>query len=346
MLRLFVHVALVTAIAAGCGGAPLATPTGVPAEPTPTAASDTPEPSGTEPPAVTQRFEFGDEVVVDTALVGTNDKYINPGAVIEVDGVLHMFANSFSAFPGRMRVPHLTSEDGITWTLDEQADLLDTDGALFPMADPSIDVSTGYLAEDGTWVLFFETVQQRGVPWEIWRMTAPGPRGPWTVDAAPSVPAGEPGSIDVGGVQWPSVVRLSDRWAMYYTAMGATGRGSGVIGVAFSEDGVTWTKEPEPAMQATERWEFGQVDRPRVVATDDGLVMVYAGLDLTSRGLATSIDGLTWTKLAGPSIQASDFPVAGGSWDAALLHRNGELEYFLEIGSSTTKIYRSTLAWP
>ena len=89
---------------------------------------------------------------------------------------------------------------------------------------------------------------------------------------------------------------------MYSTSLGTSGRGPGVIGVAFSDDGVTWAKESAPALVATEDWEVGQVDRPRVVATDGDLVMVYAGLDLTTRGLATSGDGLTWTKLAGPNI--------------------------------------------
>lgn len=338
-------IAVVAALVVGCGGTPTAAPTS-PASTTGAATPvATPRPTGTEPPAVTQRFEFGEDVVVDTGLVGTNDKYINPGAVIEADGVLHMFPNSFSDWPGRVRVPHLTSEDGSTWTLDEDASALDTDGDLFPMADPGIDVSTGYLADDGTWVLYFLTVQS-GSPSEVWRMTAPSPRGPWTVDEEPAVRRGNAGAFDEGGVQWPSIVRIGDRWAMYYTGLGAAGRGSGVIGAAFSDDGVTWTTEPEPVLTATEHWEFGQVDRPRVVSTDDGLVMVYTGLDLTARALATSADGLAWTKLAGPNLESSDFPVIGGSWDAALLHRNGELEYFLEIGQSTTKIYRATLAWP
>jgi len=336
--------AVVAAFAAGCGAAP-PTPT-APAAATQTAATATPLPTATDRPAVTQRFEFGDDAVVDTALVGTNDKYINPGAVIEVNGVLHMFANSFSNWPDRIRVPHLTSEDGVTWTWDDEAELLDSaDSGMFPMADPGIDVSTGYVADDGTWVLYFETAQ-RGSPWEVWRMTAPASQGPWTVDDAPALPVGAAGTFDAGGVQWPSIVRVGDRWAMYYTGIGTAGRGTGDIGVAFSEDGVTWAKESAPALVATEAWEVGQVDRPRVVATDGGLVMVYAGLDLTTRGIATSTDGVAWTKLPGPNIERTDFPLAGGSWDAVLLHRDGELEYFLEIGGQTTKIYRSTLAWP
>lgn len=344
-----VTLTVLAGLLAGCGAAPPTTTppaTTPPAAPSQAGASATPLATATGGAAVRQRFEFRDEAVVDTALVGTNDKFINPGAVIEVDGVLHMFANSFSNWPGQVRIPHLTSEDGIAWTLDEAAELIDSDASeMFPMADPGIDVSTGYVADDGTWVLYFETVQ-RGSPWEVWRMTAPTPQGPWMVDDAPSLPVGAAGAFDAGGVQWPSIVRVGDRWAMYYTGMGTSGRGSGVIGVAFSNDGVTWAKESAPALVATEDWEVGQLDRPRAVAADGGLVMVYAGLDLTTRGLATSVDGLTWTKVAGPNIASTDLPVVGGSWDAALLHRGGELEYFLEIGGLTTKIYRSTLAWP
>jgi hypothetical protein len=245
-------------------------------------------------------------------------------------------------------VPHLTSEDGLTWTLDAEAPPLDTDDEeLLPMAEPGIDVSTGYVADDGIWVLYFETVRT-GMPWEIWRATAPSPQGPWTISDEPVLSTGAAGAFDDRGVTWPSVVRVGDRWAMYYAGITGpgTGRGTGAIGVAFSSDGISWTKHPEPVLVATEPWELKSVDRPRVVQAGGGLVMVYAGLELTNRGLATSTDGLAWTKVPGPAIDRAAFPVQGGSWDAALLYRDGILEYFLEIGTSTTKVYRATLAWP
>ncbi len=295
---------------------------------------------------MTKRFEIGPDSVVDTALLGTNDLYVNPGAVIEVDGVLHMFPNSFSKWPGRMRIPHLTSTDGIEWTVDAKADALDTDvEGFFPMADPGIDVSTGFIADDGTWVLLFENVSNLE-PWKTYRMTAPSPQGPWTVEETPVIDVGSGSAFDATGVQWPSVVRIGDRWAAYYAGITGAGRGTGKIGVAFSNDGVTWTKHPEPVLEATEKWEFRSLDRPRVVSTPDGLVMLYTALDLNRRGLATSTDGITWTKVPGPSIEQADFPLQGGSWDSALLYRDGQLEYFLEIGNQTTEIYRALLAWP
>jgi len=302
--------------------------------------------SATAAPAVTKRFVIAPEVIIDTDLLTTHDLYVNPGALIEVNGTLHMFPNSFSKWPGRMRVPHLTSTDGIEWTLDTKAEVLDTDSdGLFPMADPGIDVSTGFVTDDGTWELLFQNVST-GNAWKVYRMTAPGPAGPWTVAPQPVIDVGTGGTFDAAGVQWPSVVRIGNRWAAYYAGVSGAGRGTGKMGVAFSADGVTWTKQPEPVLQATESWELRAVDRPRVVLTPDGLVMLYTGLDLNARGLATSTDGLTWTKVPGPSIEQKDFPLQGGAWDSALRYTDGSLEYFLEIGNTTTKIYRATLAWP
>ena len=335
---------LILAFAVGaCGGGTRPSIAG--ATPPAVTTTATPRPTVTPPPAVTQRFVFGSEVIADTTLTRTNDKFINPGALLEVDGVLHMFPNSFSDWPGRVRVPHLTSADGLTWTLDKKAAALDSDTVA--LANPGIDVSTGFITDDGAWVLIYETVST-SAPWVLARATAPEPGGPWSVEDEPILGAGPIGAFDHGGVQWPSVVRVGDRWALYYAGVDAIGGGgTGSIGVAFSTDGRTWTRNEAPVLVATEKWEGRSVDRPRVVQTPTGLVMLYAGRKLTDRGLATSTDGITWTKVPGPNIQRSDFPVSEpGAWDAALLYRDAQLEYFLEIGWNTTKIYRATLAWP
>ena len=342
-MRRATSIVLVLLLAA-CGGAASPGPS-APASSSAPSAGPTPRITPTTPPPVTKRFMFEKGDVVDTTLAGTSDIYINPGAVIERDGVLHMFPNSFSVWPGRMLVPHLTSSDGgATWTLDKKSKPLDSTG--MKLADPGIDVSTGFVTDDGTWVLIYETVST-STPWLLARAIAPGPEGPWTVEETPILEPGAAGAFDAGGVQWPWVIRIDDRWAMYYAGFDSPQGGTGSIGVAFSDDGRTWTKNEAPVLVATERWEGRSLDRPRVVATPDGYAMVYAGRTLTNRGLATSTDGLTWTKVPGPNIERKNFPVAEpGSWDAALIYRDGRLVYFLEIGGQTTKIYRATLAWP
>ena len=336
-------VPVLLSVLAGCGpAAPPSSPAAT-GEPSPAGATPTPRVTPTPPPEVTQRFEFGKDAVVSTATAGTEDLYINPGALLEVDGVLHMFPNVFSAWPGRMRIPHLTSTDGIAWTLDEAAPPIDSEDV--SVANPGIDVSTGFIADDGTWVLIFETVST-STPWRLYRATAPGPAGPWTAEDEPILSEGASGAFDHGGVQWPSVVKVGDRWALFYAGFDQPQNGTGAIGVAFSDDGVTWEKRAEPVLVASEKWEGRSLDRPRVVQGPDGLVMLYTGRDLTDRGLATSQDGLAWTKVPGPNIEQKDFPVRKRSWDSALLYRNAQLEYFLEIGFETTSVYRATLAWP
>jgi len=339
-----VSTILLAAVLAACGTGTAPGPS-APAGSAAASPAATPRTTPTPPPPVTRRFTFAKDAVVDTKLAGTGDKYINPGAVIEKDGVLHMFPNSFSAWPGRMLIPHLTSTDGgTTWTLDRKSKPLDSAG--FKLAAPGIDVSTGFIADDGTWVLIYESVAT-SIPWLLGRATAPSPDGPWTVEDTPILEAGASGSFDQGGIQWPSVVRVGDRWAMYYAGFDQPQQGTGSIGVAFSDDGKTWTKNDAPVLVASERWEGRSVDRPRVVPTPDGFAMVYVGRTLTDRGLATSTDGLTWTKIPGPNIRRRDFPVSGpGSWDSAIVYRDGQLVYFLEIGGEATSIYRATLAWP
>lgn len=325
--------------ACGAGAVTSAGPSGPPATTEPTTAA-TPT---SAPPAVTQRFTFGADVVVSPQLAGTEEKYVNPGAVIESGGVLHMFANVFSVWPGPMLVPHFTSTDGIAWVLDTENAPFDSKD--FTLANPGMDVSSGFIADDGTWVLIYETVSGT-IPWVVGRITGPGPNGPWVIEDTPIVSAGAAGAFDAGGIMWPTVVRVGDRWAMYYAGFDKVVGGRGNIGVAFSDDGVTWTKQDAPVLTPTENWELTSMDRPRVVSTPTGLVMIYTGLDLAKRGLATSTDGIAWTKLPGPNIEIADHPIQRTSWDSALLYRNGQLEYFLEIGFETTNVYRGTLTWP
>ena len=294
--------------------------------------------------AATVEFSWpdGSEPAVTRALTGIDEAYINPGAVIDHEGEMHMFANVFTEWPGDVQMPHLVSTDGVAWSAAAEQPALTSDDV--PFAEPGADVSTGFVAEDGTWVLVFETVSN-GSPWVLGMATAPGPDGPWTVAPEPIL-AGSPGSYDAGGLAWPSVVATDDGYAMYYSTFATAPRDT-VIARATSTDGRTWTKDAAPVLEPEARWEGRGLDRPRVVATDDGLVMVYSGALLTSRGVAFSDDGVAWRRDGDvPAITDDDFPVAGGAWDAALIERDGLLTYFLEIGVARqavgTEIYRAT----
>jgi predicted GH43/DUF377 family glycosyl hydrolase len=306
------------------------------------------EPStSSELPSIAFAWPDGAEPTVTRQLAGLDERYINPGAIIEHDGTLHMFANLFTGWPGRVRVQHLVSSDGADWTLAAAEPAIDSQDV--PLGGLGADVSTGFVADDGTWVLIFETVSSLD-PWVLGRATAPSPDGPWTIDPVPILEGGPEGAWDAGGLSWPSVVRTEHGYAMYYTATAQPG-GNGVIGLAESTDGVTWTKRDAPVLEAQAEWEGGSLDRPRVAITPAGMVMVYAGAVLTDRGVAWSDDGLTWDRDGdAPAITQSGFPVEGRAWDAALLYRDGALHYYLEIGTASgsagTQVYRALAELP
>lgn len=337
LIRLAACVVAGILLLAACGGQP--SPSAAPSGDGGRAEPSSPASAG--PMAAATQLTFAsDQPTVSREMTGIDEAYINPGAVIEHDGTLHMFANVFTAWPGLVQVPHLTSADGRGWTLDPAEPVLTSDEV--PFGTPGADVSTGFLTDDGTWVLVFETVSTVK-PWVLGRATASAPEGPWTIDPEPILEPGPEGSIDAGGLHWPSVVRTDDGYAMYYAAFDRPS-GSGVIARATSPDGVTWTRSEEPVLAAELDWEQGSLDRPRVARTEDGYAMVYAGADLTDRGVAYSDDGVTWTRDGElPAITQDDFPVDGRSWDAVLVYRDGTLDYYLEIGSATasrgTQVY-------
>jgi len=327
-------------------GLPATSPSSMNPEPSVAASSS----QAAEPTGSTLLFEWpdGEEPSVSREMTGIERDFINPGAVIDHEGTLHMFANVFSDWPGDVQVPHLTSTDGVTWMLAADEPIMTSSDV--PFASPGHDVSTGFVTSDGTWVLVLQSVSSTE-PWEIGLATAPGPDGPWTVTPEPVLTAGEAGSSDAAGLAWPSVVATDDGFAMYYVARAGGPRG-GTIAMATSPDGLTWTKADEPVLVAEADWEGLILDRPRVARTPDGFVMVYAGGTLTDRGVAWSDDGVTWTRDGeAPAITADDFPITGQAWDAALISRDGELTYYLEIGvasasASRTEVYRATAHLP
>lgn len=269
-------------------------------------------------------------------------KYINPGAVLVQDGVFHMFRNGFKNWPGDISVGHATSPDGQVWSGLEAQPVLRS--GQVPFAAPGVDVSSALVTDEGTWVLYFHTVNF-AQSWQIGRASAPSPQGPWAVDPQPVLSPGPAGAWDERHLMWPSVVRTEDGYAMLYG--GQNNNGQTRIGLAVSTDGVRWEKyddpsttqralaQSDPVLAPGQGWDAGSVNRPEVQRTPDGWVMVYqGGGDLNNRGLAFSTDGVVWKPHPdNPVLTQRDFPNGGTTWDTALVFHDGAYHYFMEIGS-------------
>ena len=103
-----------------------------------------------------------------------------------------------------------------------------------------------------------------------------------------------------------------------------------VAGPALTE----WIPDPEPLLKpgAGGAWDEKQVLAPHVLKTDDGYVMYYSGVDASGVqriGMATSVDGVSWTKYNDPTTTSTSFaesdpvfqPGENGKWDAGWVHQ-------------------------
>ena len=307
--------AAMTFLAVACGGTPSTTePSGVPSS-SPAApgsaaiASIAPGNSPALPVGdpLTIRV-VGDGPVIEGGVDGP-EGYPNdyPGAIVrDKDGTYHLYIAWFAAAPGDEVVSHSTSTDGSEWIVGTEPIYEDLGLEMrYPGPMPA-----EALLNDDQWVMYgwgASIGAQRADA--SWRGTAPSPTGPWTVDERMRLDPGLAGAWDGGGAVTSAVIATPDGFMLWYEGYPES-PGPESIGLATSSDGVAFTKDADPAIPAGACGTASDaaVFQPNVLATDDGYLMLFGGLEeaggRTKVFGATSPDGRAWTC-------AGDGPVAG-----------------------------------
>jgi hypothetical protein len=257
-----------------------------------------------------------DTAVLPIGAAGTwDDTSIRFPYVLFHDGKYHLFYVSFKDLTTPQAIGYASSEDGITWTRAENNPVFIGDGTGFDAM--SINRAVVFV-EDDTWVMYYNGSEQFGNPPfgpSIGRATAPAPEGPWTSDEEPVLTAGTARRWDGAYIFPDTVLSTKHGYLMYYSGLGI---GLGMLGMATSPDGITWTKYDDPATPNRPYDESDPVLKPGNVTEWDGEFAWGAGIQLTSKGYemvytgsktitggfkgslgyALSEDGIHWTKYA------------------------------------------------
>lgn len=294
MRRAATALVVLTLVAAACGSdersadTSSTTTTAAPVTTTTSTSTTTTSTTTTLPPATP--FPARPSFSLQPGPADWESTYIDPGAIVQHDGEWHMFYNGIDSWPAPVKVGYATSPDGLTWTKQATEPVFVT--SEIPYAAVSAFMSDAEVLDDGTWAIWFFTVESslnfnRGV---IGRITAPGPMGPWTPDAEPSLDRGPEGSWYSLGVNNPTVARIGDEWWMWFD--GSRGdldsEGDRGIGLATSTDGEAWVLYDDPAttdepfsqsdpvlMTTPDAWDERRLYDPGVVGVDGGLAMTY-----------------------------------------------------------------------
>lgn len=245
----------------------------------------------------------------------------------EADGLRHAYVVGFGDDRGDQDVFHATSPDGLAWEIDANAPFAELGLELSP---PGPIPSSVIQADDGTWLMYLWGVpapQFEGAV--IYRATAPSPAGPWVADSEPVLGLGEAGAWDDVALDFPAVLPMGGGYLMAYG--GINGNDTTSIGIATSDDGMTWQKDPEPVLMADSCDKPGApyAAAPRVIPTPSGYLMLFDQDRETH--VATSTDGHEWT-CAGPEplLVAEDVPGGQGIHTIAATEVDGTVSVLIE----------------
>ncbi len=239
-------------------------------------------------------------------------------------GIYKMWTSAGGVVPPNtdvlVRTQYLTSPDGLTWTEHENPVLMEGDGS-HDWDRGGVETVT-VIEDGGQYWLWYAGYQQREDPPLTMKIgVATSPDGVNWQKAAenPIIDSGSPGEWDESWVESPTVVKVGSTFYMWYTGVDVQMRFR--IGMATSADGIHWSKNganPVFAAEPSNEWENAVVYAPAVVRNVDRFVMFYVGLnagtflDAMLIGMATSPDGVSWTR---PQPEPVLDVGASGAWD-------------------------------
>lgn len=262
----------------------------------------------------------------------------SPAALIKLDGTYYLFYNDNVGGwpPSDIRIGYASSTDLKTWSRNAAITLSGEHVSYLNGTTEHPSVSSMLVEEDGTILLYFD-IFSNGKPNGVGMAFADNVDGPWTVlDEKIIEPT--PGTWDAYGIATSEVVKTETGYRMYYAgSMDERVNPEMAIGMAESEDGRNWTKHSDPIFTkgADDAWDSHKVETPRVVKTEKGWVMAYrsdAGAatwgDGTGYGIATSDDGIKWTRIQKEAvIHENNFGWAT-IW-ASAFHKEGDTYYLI-----------------
>lgn len=252
-----------------------------------------------------------------TPLAGWESADVRDPYVIEVNGTYYLFYTGKDE-AGRSAIGYATSQNGRKWFRASANPILTGSDVGF---DGNGVAAPVVIFEDGVWTLYYAAVAESGEQTTaIGKATATRPNGSWERSTTPLLTVGEGSAWDSRSITTGSVVSAAGEQRLYYSGFSSTGEIG--IGLATSTDGEVWTKfdDPEttassdPIMAGAGRGSWDEIVWAPFVQQREGVwEMFYHGDPISARatheigiGLATSDDGLQWTRASEPFLVSTD----------------------------------------
>ena len=236
------------------------------------------------------------------------------GAGVVHDGTqYHLWYSGVGAQTGAYQGGYATSTDGSVWTKHPDNPVL-TGGPVGAWDEGGVDPHTVIL-EDGVYRMWYTAGTAFVLLETGYAESTDGVH--WTKHPDnPVFPQGESGEWDGLFINVPSIFYDGSTYHMWYSGCTGLYPLACAIGYASSPDGIAWTKHPDnPVLTngAPGEWDStGAVFGSQVLYDGAGTFTMWYGwvsenpsVDGTAIGLATSTDGVSWTRYAGNPVLTS-----------------------------------------
>ena len=184
---------------------------------------------------------------------------------------------------------------------------------------------------DTTYIFYTGTVNAESQPSAI-GLAVSADGFAFTKSAANPILQTDGNGFDAYAVSSARVLVEDTAWIMYYGAKSLSGSGPGDFIGRANADGPEgpWTRLDTSVLSVGSpgEWDAGFIAPSSVLRTDSGYLMYYTGSNLEfpagawQVGMATSPNGISWTKYNDPATPGSSDPVlkvsSSGSWDASM----------------------------
>ena len=253
-----------------------------------------------------------------------------------------------------------TSTDGYSFAKSNSNPVLEADQVGFDayaLSDPVV------FRDGSSWLMYYgaKASTTAGPGDCIGRATATTLKGPWSRLENFVLSVGTSGEWDDGFVVPNAILKVDTGYIMYYSGSNMEWPdGYWQVGMAFSSDGISWTKynnpatggdsDPVLAVGPAGMWDAQVAWECCVLKTNNGYEMFYSGWNNTVYGIgyATSTDGIQWTKYElNPIFTKLDDPYVAGNSSAgfeipAVIVFNSTYFMYYDYGPTIGKIGLAT----
>jgi hypothetical protein len=223
----------------------------------------------------------------------------------------HLWFTSYGSDDVPTDIGHATSPDGIVWTRDPANPVL-TRGGSGEWNEKALRRSA-VLHDGALFHMWYEGWDAQNIS-RVGYATSPDGSVWSEYFGNPVMDAGATGEWDDWGPEPSSVIKNEAGYRMWYCSSSTSDSQERGVGLAESEDGITWITHPDPVFgPSTEGWDSASVWHPMVVFDGSTFHMWYTGQDSTgggfedgaSIGYASSNDGVAWTRfIDNPVVEA------------------------------------------